>query len=466
VVSSSTASGGEAVRLWLDCGLGKTPIALEWSRQIVHRTGGRVLIVTLNEIVPQWLDECRPSSTATTLPIIRLESRQQLKDWAAGRCDTDFKLAVTNYEKFNHKRNKGEQVITEIKHLAGVAADEGTRLNTPGGVQKWAIIKGTEGVEYKLICTATPAPNDWMEFCSQAGFLEKFRSEASVTRFLSKDKNGTKWTIKPHARKAFFEFLSSWSIYCRDPKRFGWRLHLPDVPAPEYRRVEIAPTDEQMSAAHALLAGNDGTGTGLYLSKTTNTIERSKLSQIAKGFVYAQCKGKRTAERIPSRKPAVVAGIVRTETAAGAQVIVWTVFDAESTIVAEQLRAKKVSFELLTGKTDEVDRLSILDRFRRGETRVLVSRTSLVGFGLNFQFCTAMVFSGWTDSYADLYQGVRRAVRHGQTERVRVYLPYVNGLEDETLANLDTKARRVDAAICEMEDHYLMAMKRKGVAAS
>lgn len=459
-----TALDAKRFAVWSDCGLGKTLICLEFGRQVIHRTGGRFLVATVNEVVPQWISEAK-AFYGDALPIRRLHTRQEMKDWCAGRLEGPERFAVTNYEKFNHE-SAADQVVSELRHLAGFAVDE-NRLKTGGGKQKWAIGKSAKGIEYKLSLTATPAPNNAMEFASQAMFLEKMRTEAEIIwTFFSKNQVTEEWDLRPHAREAFFRFMSSWSIYVRDPKRYGWRLTLPDVPAPEYIRVEVEPTEEQRAEGKRILAAvtaGDEQRT-LFVTRSPNAIERVKLSEVAKGFVYEKRGGGRRVRRIPSRKPSVVTKIVKSEAGHGVQVLVWTVFDGESTLLAERLEAAGVKHEMLTGDTAEEERAAILDRFRRGESRVLVSRAALLGFGMNFQCVGAMVFSGWTDSYEAFYQAVRRAVRHGQTERVRIYLPFVRELEDETLANLDAKAARMEEAIEEMESNYLRATGRDDMA--
>jgi hypothetical protein len=86
-------------------------------------------------------------------------------------------IAIVNYEKFNPEKGKTgkDAAIPEVRHLAGVILDESSRLAMGGGKQKWVIIQSTKGIPYKLSCTATPAPNDTMEFASQASFLERMR---------------------------------------------------------------------------------------------------------------------------------------------------------------------------------------------------------------------------------------------------------------------------------------------------
>lgn len=455
VYLAKTALDAKRYAVWSGCGNGKTLIGLEYARHVVHRTGGRVLIVTLNEIVPQWIEEAK--TFYGDLPLVRLNHREDMREW----CKSNHSgIAITNYEKFNPGQLE-DQVVNECRYLAGIVLDESSRLKGGGGKQKWALIKSCRGIEYKLSLTATPAPNDTIEFASQASFLEKMRSENDIIwTYFTRDPATQKWMVKPHARQAFFEFMSSWSIYVNNPKAYGWRLDQPEIPKPIFTEVEVPCTAEQREWLQRLTADVKTGQMDLFGGgESTNTIQRTKLSQVAKGFVYVNGDDDRTVQRIDSRKPAVTADIVLREYERGAQVLVWTVFDAESSILSEHLDLIGDKMTVLTGDTKDAERLRILEDFRSGKVRVLISRASMLGYGMNFQCCSAMVFSGWTDSFESLYQAVRRAYRHGQKEAVRVYFPVVRELEGDTLENIQRKEREFESAIAEMELCYIKATK-------
>lgn len=454
-----TALEAKRFAIWSGCGNGKTLIGLEFARQVVHRTKGKFLIVTMNDIVEQWISEAE-QFYPSKLPIIRLHSRDEMRMWMREGLP-GFDIAITNYEKWN-PGSLEDQVVNEARYLAGIALDESSRLKGGGGKQKWALIKSCRGIEYKLSLTATPAPNDTIEFASQASFLEKMRTDADIIwTYFTRDPKTLKWTVKPHAREAFFQFMSSWSIYVNNPKRYGWRKDVPDVPPPSYHVVEIEPTAEQREWQQKLTIAKSGQAE-LFGSDQLSAIQRVKLSQVAKGFRYVKGeeKGKKGVKRIDSKKPEAVVEIIRDEVEVGSQVLVWTVFDAESRILADLLPDAfdgQGKVELITGSTAPEDRTAILERFRTGETRVLISRARMLGYGQNFQFVEAMVFSGWTDSFEDLYQAIRRALRHGQAKRLRVYFPVIRELEGETLANAQRKEAEFERSIEEMERSYIQA---------
>lgn len=444
---------------WSDCGLGKTLIELEFARQVSHISGGgRVLVFTLNEIVDQWI-EMAQEFYGDSLPVYKITSREDMRRWCK---EVPGTLAITNYEKMNHK-GEADQVVSELKHLAGVVLDESSRLKGGGGKQKWALIKSCKGIEYKLSCTATPAPNDTIEFASQASFLEKMRTDGPegeiIWTYFARDEKTHRWTVRKHARKAFFEFMAGWSIYVRDPRKYGWRLNQTPVPEPIIFQHTIDPTAEQVAELQRLSIDKQGQ-LSLIDTQSTNAIQRSKLSQVAKGFRYTKGEAAGKYRRIASAKPAFVADLGAAEVRDGLQVLIWTVFDAESDLIAEELEKRGVAFDLLVGKVKDGERLKMLDRFRHGESRVLVSRAAMLGYGQNFQRCGSMIFSGWNDSYEAYYQAIRRAYRYGQTERLRVHIPVIQMLEGDMLENILHKQDLHEAAIAEMETNYIAAVRR------
>lgn len=574
---------------WSDCGLGKTLIALSYSRQVMHRTGGRVLIVTLNDVVDQFSGMCR-EFYGNSLPMVRLRTRHAMRcfcldgttgrdtkrteavehlcrertcqraskelaaikeyrerlnrgelsiDWtgwaeftvplsngtevdvlwdpshmAGGHLQfwgpisetgyrshfmapcTDatlpefaremaeelaFKLtspkkgavapkppslAITNYEKFNPEMGSTDkQVITELRHLAGLVLDESSRLKTGGGKQKWAIIKSSKGIEYKLSCTATPAPNDTMEFASQAAFLERMRTDGDIIwTYFHRDQKTHRWTVKAHAREAFFRFMSSWSIYVRDTRRYGWRKDHKPIPDPITTIHDVAATPEQILEMQKL--STDPTGQMRLFEGDTNAIQRVRLSEVAKGFLYEGPEKPRVARRIPSRKPVFVADLIqRDREQFGEPVLCWTQFDAETDILADLLRERGLPFDVITGRVKKSLRGSIIDRFRNGETPILIGRAKMLGYGQNFQHCGCMVFSGWNDSFEEWYQAIRRAFRFGKETALRVHVPVVRELEGDMLENVFNKAAKHLAAIEEMEHYYIEAMREMRLVA-
>lgn len=441
--------------IWADTGLGKTAMFLEFARHVRHRTNGRVLIFSPLQIIEQTREESR-RFYGGDLPIERIESRADLRRW----CEHGQPgCAITNYEKMIARDGEAE-VVNELRWCSGVILDESSVLKSGGGRIKWALIKSCRGVEYKLSCTATPAPNDTMEYASQGSFLEKLRTESDIIWTYFRRNELGEFEVKPHAREAFFRFMSGWSIYLRNPAAYGWGDNLKDVPKPEIITHKLPATPAQRAAVRQVRNG-DGS-LGLFGPASLGVTERIKLSQIARGFVYGVGK---SAHRIESRKPALVADLVRADAGDGRQVLVWTHFDEESDIIAERLEDMGEAVGSLTGSIPLKDRLPIIEAFRRGDLRVLITRPRMLGYGMNFQFCTSMVFSGFSDSFEDYYQAMRRAYRYGQTKSVRVHVPYVEGCEDSIFENLMAKEAQFLADVAAQERHYISAIGNAVTAA-
>lgn len=431
--------------VWADTGLGKTAVYLEWSRQVMGRTGAKVLILCPLQIIEQ-AREMAAVWYGDDLPIERLESREQLAAWCK---EPGAALGICNYEKLI------AGVMPELRYLGGLVADESSILKSGGGVIKWNLIKSARGIEYKLSCTATPAPNDTMEYASQASFLEKLRSEGEILwTYFTRDKAGN-WKVKPHAREAFYRFMSSWSIYMRNPAVFGFGDILASLPDPEIREYELGITDAQRDSMYGILHHS---GKGLFTDERMGVTERSKLSQIAKGFLYHGGRAGKV-ENIQSVKPRFVAELAKQDVREGRQVLIWTVFDEESRIIAAELAAERWGVGVLDGDMAVPYRLAMLNEFRSGVRRVLISKAQLLGYGLNLQFCRSMIFSGFDDSFERMYQAVRRCYRFGQTEAVRVHIPYVPALEGMIFGNVKAKEAAFLRDVDIQERYYREALR-------
>lgn len=435
--------------LWWDTGLGKTPTAWEYCRQVQCRTAGRVLFIAPLNLIPQHIAEAR-RFYGHDLDARILTTRADLRAWCKAGAPG---IAMTNPEKFIPRDDEPE-ALAELAYLAGVVLDESSCLKTGGGVIKWALIKSCRGIEYKLSLTATPAPNDPIEYASQASWLEKIRDEGEVIwTYFTRDSEG-EWKVKDHALPAFYRFLAGWSCYVRHPARYGFADNLKSLPDPERVVHEIPATREQLAAIHQIA---DATGqTSLLNPPRLDMVERNRMNQLASGFLYENVVAGHRGRRIPSAKPSLVGRIVREEVAGGSQVLVWTNYDETAEIVIEQLDG--LWADTLTGKTPRSDRQVLIDRFLDGDLDVLVTRPKVLGFGFNLQNVGAMVFADLNDSFEQLYQAERRAYRYGQVRSVRMHYPLVRGLQDAVWQNLESKRAGFEGDVARMERLYIEAL--------
>ncbi len=435
--------------LWWDTGLGKTPSAWEWARQVQHRTAGRVLGVAPLNLIPQHLAEARRFYGAELVVEI-LETRAELRSWCKSGAPG---LGITNPEKFLPRDGEGE-VTPELTYLGGIWLDEASILKTGGGRTKWALIKSCRGIEYKLALTATPAPNDPIEYASQASWLEKIRDEGEVIwTYFVRDAEG-EWKIKDNALSAFYRFLSGWSCYVRHPSRYGFGDNLKDVPPAERIEHVLPATDEQFAAIRQV---PDAAGQiSLVDPSRLGIVERGRLGQLSMGFLY---NADHSFSRFPSLKPGQIAELIREDVSDGRQVLVWSLYDATVEILREELKGVDFGIGLVTGKVPQAKRGSIVETFRAGDFRVLISRPEVLGFGANLQCASSVIWADLNDSYEALYQGERRAYRYGQTRSVRIHYPRVEGLQDAVWMNLEAKRAAFERDVTTMERLYIEAMR-------
>lgn len=449
--------------IWADTGLGKTAMFLEWAYRVALDTGERVLIIEPGNVISQTIEESA-RFYGTAFAIERIESREQLIAWctATKRAHDGPIIGIVNPEKFlkHGDKNPNAGVIPELRLIAGAVLDEASILKAGGGVIKWNLIKSCKGLEYKLPATATPAPNEVMEYASQASFLERIShqgDQGDFWQFFSKTKTGD-WYVKAHAREAFYNYMAGWSIYMRDPAHFGFADILKDLPPAEVIEHEIVLTSEQTSQARALqIRGGHG-----FFNDRMSTIQRSKLSQLAKGFMYVKGEATRQTVDVPSNKPAEVVKLALQDLDEGRQAIIWTVFDQESVILEGLLSASKYKVASVHGYVPEKQREQRLDAFRHGNADLLICKAAQFGYGMNFQHATSMTFSGFDDSFERVYQAIRRCYRFGQTKSVRVHWPYIPELEGLQFETIGRKQAQFDKDTAQMEAHYRRAL---GVAA-
>jgi hypothetical protein len=472
-----------------DCGLGKTRAFLEFARQAMNATGKKALIVSIaGNLITQTIKQCQ-RFYGDSLPIVRLETREHLIEWLkepaqqigwtrrpCAKHQVRFQLecvdclrmpsemfpcpglAIVNYEKFIPGQ------IPELRALGCLVLDESSILKTGGGKIKWNIIHSAKGIEYKLSNTATPAPNEAMEYASQAAFLETIRHEGDVIWTYFKKNDDGSWRLIKHAEKAFYTFLASWSVFMRSPASYWFKDNVQPVPQPEYLIHEISATTRQMEEAQRY---RFEIGAGLLGDQRMGVKERLKLSQIAKGFVYQKLtaealrRGENRARRIPSLKPEFIAGIALDEFKRGNQAVTWTVFDEEGEIIAEEFERRGIPYRLLTGKTPMKLREKYIEEFNDGFPHI-ISNAEMLGYGMNLEFGAAEIFSGWNDSFEQWYQAIRRMVRYGQTKRVRVHVAMIEGLEDAQLENVQAKAKAYEEQAGLQEQAYREAIAWSG----
>lgn len=405
---------------FVDCGLGKTLILLEFAKHVHESTGGRVLIVSPLMVVRQTVDECN-RFYGDSLKIKRVAAAD-LPEWMR----TGQGIAITNYDAIREDTPSGV--------LSGLILDESSMLKSHYGAWGQRLIDLGRGVEYKLALTGTPAPNDRVEYANHAVFLDVVRSvnEFAARYFVNKGQTSERWVMKAHAVKAFFRDMSHWAIFLQNPATYGWKDNCGTIPPIHIHLNEVPITPEQRAAVCKV--------TGRLMSGSIGGIgDRAKLAQIAKGWFEDK--------PIPTNKTGYIRDLV-----AGwpdESTLVWCRYNNEQ----DEMESAFPAAGSMRGETPESDRQVMIEQFKSGSISQLISKPKILGFGINLQRATRQVFSGLQDSYEEFYQCVKRSNRVGSTRPLNVHIP-VTEIEEPMIQNVLEKRHRVMADIEEQEQLF------------
>ncbi len=346
--------------IFADTGLGKSRMQIEWARL----TGERTLILAPLAVAQQTIRE----AAAIGVEI----------GYARHQGEAGGQITITNYERLDR---------FDPAAFGAVVLDESSILKAFSGTTKKALVKAFADTPYRLCCTATPAPNDLEELCNHADFLGWMKPSEMRSTFFIADNRGQfmKYRIKKHAREAFFRWLASWAMAVRLPSDLGF-------PDEGFALPSLLVVPEIVTAPH---------------------LETDRL------FV-TDLYGVR--EQAAVRKATMPARVQRTVDLVNAEPdemwLIWCGLNEEG----RQIAARIGDAVLVEGSDDpDVKAARLLD-FAEGRTRVLVSKASIAGFGLNFQRCARMAFCGLGYSYEQYYQAIRRCHRFGQTRQVHAHV--------------------------------------------
>jgi superfamily II DNA or RNA helicase len=406
--------------VFMGCGWGKSLILLMYARHVTRVAPKKgVLIVCPLMVVRQTAAEAA-AFYGDDLPVKVLKAAE-VPAWLA----TGNGVAVTNFEAIRDD-------LPADTNLAALVVDESSMMKSHYGKWGTRLIELGKGLDWKLCLTGTPAPNDRIEYANHAVFLDH---EPNVNAFLARyfvnrGETANRWEMKPHALKPFYRSLAHWCVFVGNPAAYGWKDNAGTIP-PVVTHVHDVPLTDAQSEATRKLTGN------LFgVVEAGGIVGRGKLSQLAKGRIDG--------ERVETHKTGFVADLVRSF--GDRSSIVWCKYNPEQNDIADALPG----CASVSGSTGEDERAELIEAFQRGERRTLVSKPKVLGFGLNLQRCTRMVFSTVQDSYEEYHQAVKRANRVGSSDALEVHIP-VTELERPMLDTVLAKAGRVEADTREQE---------------
>lgn len=366
--------------IFADTGLGKTLMQLEWARLI----GERTLILAPLAVARQTVRE------GLKLGITVTYARSQDQAAPSG-------ITITNYEMMEH---------FDPSQFGAVVLDESSILKSYDGKTRTALIEAFHETPYRLCCTATPAPNDIAEIANHAEFLSIMTRVEMLSAFFVHDDEG--WRLKKHAaRGPFYKWLASWSMSIRKPSDLGYENDGFDLPTLTIDPIFVQSTyvPEGM-LFHVALKG---------------ITERA---QVRKGTLEERVKA---AVELIAKEP-------------DEQWLVWCGLNDESAALAKAIPGAVE----VRGSDSPDKKADALTGFADGTVKIMISKSSIAGFGMNFQGCARMVFVGMSDSYEEYYQSIRRCWRFGQKRPVNVTI-VLSDIEEPIYQNVISKEKEAQS---------------------
>ena len=369
--------------LFLDTGLGKTECQLEWAQKALEASNGRALILTPLAVAGQT--KRRADRWGYEARVIRDQS------------EAGPGINICNYDRAH---------LLDHASYGAVSLDEGSILKSFTGKTTKALTEAFRGIRFKLVATATPAPNDHMELGNYADFLEIMATNEMLSRWFINDTStaSQEWRLKGHAENDFWDWMASWSRMASMPSDLGDKDDGFILPEFELRRHKAEESQ--------IIGLNDGLFTTVSMSATS-------LHDVKRQTATARAEA--------------VAGIVQAEP--GESRILW----CDTNYEAEALLAAIPSAHEISGSMSIDEKEERLAAFETGEIKHLTAKPSMCGYGLDWSHCARMAFVGRSYSYETYYQAVRRCWRFGQKRTVKVDLVIAEG-EDTISRVIDRKA--------------------------
>jgi DNA modification methylase len=380
--------------IFADTGLGKTAMQLAWADAVARHCQRPVLLLAPLAVAHQTVREA--------------EKFGILAEYARKQCDTAAPIVVTNYERMEN---------FDPSAFVGIVLDESSILKSYDGATRTALIESFGQTPFRLACTATPAPNDFMELGNHAEFLGVMTRQEMLSMFFVHDGGETQqWRLKGHAESEFWKWMCSWSAMMRRPSDLGY----------SYDGFALPPLRVHSQVVET------GPSEGALIALEAATLQ----------------------ERIVARRSSVadrVEACAKMVKATGGTWIVWCHLNSESQALTQAIPGAVE----VTGSMSPDEKERALLAFSRGEIQTLVTKPSIAGFGLNWQHCHQMAFVGLSDSWEEYYQAVRRCWRFGQRYPVDVHVISAD-TEGAVVSNIRRKesdaARMADAMVAHMKD--------------
>ena len=367
--------------IFADTGLGKSRMQLAWAHEVLRHTGRPVLILAPLAVAAQTVGE----GAEIGVPVLHVRDQSAIDGPA---------IYITNYDRLH---------LFDADAFGALVLDESSCIKHHTAKTFSHLCEAFRHTPYKLCATATPAPNDWTELGTHAEFLGICtRAEMLAEYFVHDGAETQVWRLKGHARAQFWRWVSTWGAMVRKPSDLGF----------DDSRYELPPLSVHQ---HTVAIPNAAERVGMLFAMEAQTLSERR-----------DARRESISDRVQACADLVNADDERW--------LVWCDLNAESEALTRAIRGAVE----VKGADDAEHKERALTEFAAGNIRVLVSKPSIAGWGMNFQVCSHIAFVGVTDSWESYYQAVRRCWRFGQSRPVEVHI-FASDLEGAVVANLRRK---------------------------
>jgi hypothetical protein len=377
--------------IWAGTGLGKTIKQLAWADEVCRYTGGNVLIVAPLSVSKQTHREGIKFGIQSTI--------------CRTQADVKPGINITNYEMLNH---------FDCGSFVGVVIDESGILKHFSSATRNLIINSFRDTKYKLACSATPAPNDFMEIGNHAEFIGAMSRTEMLSMFFVHDSGDTaKWRLKKHATSEFWKWVCTWAVMLRMPSDLGYsddgfvlpplNMFQHEAKSPKFQNGE-------------LFAGN---------KMTLNDRRAARRNSIdARADIVRRLAGENPEDKW----------------------LLWCGLNREQDKLGRMFGDRCVSIQ---GSTPNDKRVSLEESWSLEDVPILITKPDCYGWGMNWQHCHNMILFGLSDSFESVYQAIRRCWRYGQQHPVNVHV-VISDQEGTVLENIKRKESDFEAMQQEM----------------
>jgi DNA modification methylase len=392
IVKRALKAGKYAI--FADCGLGKTLMQLEWANQVCKKTKRPVLILAPLAVVGQTVKEAKKFGIDADVYLDEMHTMQIIP----------VGIYVSNYEQLGN-------ISTD--DFSGIVLDESSILKNFEGATKKLIIDSFKETHYKLACTATPSPNDPMELGNHSEFLDAMgRNEMLAMYFVHDGGETAKWRLKGHATKLFYQFIGSWAIMLNKPMDIGFEMIGYDLPQLNLLENQIKTPMRDNGRLF-----NDAAISATNFNNELKITKIERLDEVVK---------------LVNNKP-------------NENFIIWIKQNEEGELLKKLLPD---AIEVKGSDSNEWKKEKLLG-FANNEFRILITKTKIASFGMNYQNCRNQIFASLDFSFEGLYQAIRRSYRFGQKEEVNIYLITTDTMQNVKTA-IDTKQKQFEVMQDEM----------------